>query len=178
MSHPKHALSKAAAFDLHNLAARINQRQTTIEELRTRTQDYAGQAVAEALLQGQDLIKAQSIVPRPLWPDWLKAQCPTLEPTSARKYISLASQRAIADAQPLRQALLFVFPDHAQPRETHEPKRWPEYQEGVLRLSRALSFIEDHPLTRWPPESQDRARELLAPIVQALWPSCGLHAVD
>ena len=58
---------------LRNLARQINKREETIQELRARTVENCNSAIAEVMLQGQDLLAAKSSVPHGQWMDWLAA---------------------------------------------------------------------------------------------------------
>lgn len=122
---------------LRALSKTINEREQTIAQLKLRTVDSANQTIAEAMLQGQDLIRAKAITPHGLWLDWLAAHCPNISQQTASVYMRIASNyqhaSSLDDVGSIRQAPALLMDKDSGP--SPEPKRWPAPIEGVRRLS-------------------------------------------
>jgi hypothetical protein len=157
---------------LRTLSKAINDRETTIAQLKLRTVDTANQTIAEAMLQGQDLIRAKAIIPHGLWLDWLAAHCPNISQQTASVYMRIASnyQRAssLDDVGSIRQALAMLMDKGGEPAS--EPKRWPAPIEGVRRLSLVMDYWTRTKFVEWPEENKDAARDVLLPAARQLWP--------
>jgi hypothetical protein len=159
-------------LDLHRLANEINDREKAIDQLKRATIGKAGEAVTEAILQGQALIKAKANIPHGLWLDWLKANCPNISQPSASRYMTIAANYSrvnnIEGAESLRQALaLCSLDEHGKPKEI---KQWPADLLGLNRLSKFVGFVSNHPINAWPEGSRDQLRQDMEPIARQLWP--------
>ena len=169
-----HAITKTDEHNLHELAKAICERERTLLEFKDKAFSFASQAVAEALLQGQQLLKAKEIVPHGVWLEWLRANCPNVHERMAQRYMSLAlNPTRVSDlerASSLRAALTLL----CEPQENggvHSPKQsWPEYLEGLYRFGKVLKFVTSHPIDRWPDEGRDKLRSDLEPVARSLWP--------
>lgn len=155
---------------LHDLARRINDREAAIEQLRSRTCIAASEAVAEALLQGQDLIAAKAELKHGLWMDWLKAHCPK-SVRHAQRYMLLARNAPrvsyLDEADSIRGALMLC---DSVDKEQTESKRWPAYLEAINRTSKLVKFFDSNAFDSWPVEGVERLKEQWRPIAVKLWP--------
>jgi hypothetical protein len=169
-------ISKQRSRELGDIARSISEREATIDSLKRQTVDKANQAVTEAILQGQELIKARSMVPHGLWEEWLKVNCPTVSMRNAQRYVSLAKQIAthvslLNDADSIRSALALIADQRPIDKvQELEERKWPTYLEGIYRASKWLGFIERNPLDKWPDEGKTKLKEDLEPVAKALWP--------
>ena len=163
-------LTKLEQRDLHALAKAINDRETTIRQLRGKTEDFAGQTITEAMLQGRDLIKARASIPHGDWMNWLAVQCPLLNDRMARRYIQVASNwTRVQNAGSLRAALLICEETGAED-STAPAKKTPADLQALYLFSRASKYVSQHPLGKCPTEVLDAMRERLEPVVRTLWP--------
>lgn len=157
---------------LKKLCHEINEREQAISQLKKSTEDYASQAVAEAILQGQCLIKARSMVPGRQFKEWLICNCPQVRQRQAYNYIKVASsvQRdaQIAGASSIRQALLLCDePEQSEPKPKQEAP--PAYIVALNKINALVKFEADHPVKEWPDEGKEEARKMLKPLAAELW---------
>jgi hypothetical protein len=166
--------TKECAIELRGLAKAINESEQTIQSLYKGTIDKALQAVTEAVLQGQRLIKTKALIRGADWEEWLKAHCPTLKVNSARRYMAVAHKAPyiaeMDDENKLRQTLLlFNGGDTTEPTPAQP---WPAYIEGLKRFQLVVKFIsgKDKTLNTWPESARTKLRDELEPVVRQLWP--------
>ncbi|HEV2210837.1 MAG TPA: hypothetical protein VG167_18850 [Verrucomicrobiae bacterium] len=164
-SPPDHAKLQA-------LSRRINDREDAIQVLRKRTVQSANDTLCEVLLQGQDLIEAKARCAHGLWLPWLRANCPKVSDRSAQRYMALAARAPelaqLKEAESLRAALALC--DLEGETERQEPRRWPSWQEAILRVSKLRGYVEKNPITHWPAEGVEKFRQEFEPIARAIWP--------
>ena len=169
----QHEITKLDSLELHSLAQSINNREPTILALRDKTEEMASQAVAEAVLQGQDLLAARAKIPKGLWLDWLAANCTAVKKSTAYSYMSLALHwpnfQQIGNATSLRAALLLCERNDPD-RKTDKSKACPAFVQTIYLFSRATKFLRKHPIATCPVETQDKLRTELEPTARALWP--------
>jgi hypothetical protein len=157
--------------ELVTLARRINSREETIQQLRRRTVGCVNETLCEVLLQGQDLLEMKARCRRGDWTHWLRVNCPTVGLRSAQRYMALAAHGSggeLQEADSLRAALSLCNLEGEA--EKTEPKRWPAYQETILRISKLRGYVERNPIKAWPKEGIEKAQEELEPIARELWP--------
>ncbi len=156
--------------ELHKIAKRVNERERLIDDLKSKTSQVASSAVAEAILQGQDLIKARALVPSGCWLDWLAANCPRIHDSTARRYMTVARNCArVHDSSSLRQALALLAKDNS-PASSSRPKECPEHLQILYLFSRAVKYSLLHSFKRCPEETKAELRKELEPLVMDLWP--------
>lgn len=167
----KHEITKQTGQELNTIAKRISEREDAIRQLKERVGDVASQAVAEAILQGQDLIKAKSLMPSGFFLDWLAANCPGVKQAMAYRYMAVAKNLSrVRNCGSIRQALALLAEDNEGDTEHEKKEPWPEYLEGLYRFGKVLRFVSDHPIDAWPSEGVDKLKKELQPVVAALWP--------
>lgn len=153
-------------IDLTEITRRIKQREEAIALLKERTLTSANEAMAEYLLQGQDLARVKTSLPHGQWSHWLEQS--GINERSARDYMRLAAHPELIKAGSIRKAIALL--DDTQDKEHGEPRRWPPFIEALGRLSKLAGYIERFPIDRWPAESAEKFRSELLPIAQRLWP--------
>jgi hypothetical protein len=156
--------------ELATLARAINSREETIEELRSRTVKGINETLCEVLLQGSDLIDSKSRCPHGTWLHWLRVNCPLVSERRAQRYMCLASKAPtiqLEEADSLRMALALC---NLEGGSSESPKRWPAYQETILRISRLWCYVEKNPIKEWPQEGLDKAKQVLEPLARVFWP--------
>ncbi len=167
-------LTKIDERELHAIAKAINDREGTIQECKRRTFSEVNSALTEAILQGQDLIKAKSRIPHGLFMEWLKVNCPNVEYRMASNYMRMASnmQRVahLGEADSIRTALLLCDEVEGKSEDKAQPKQWLPYLEGLYRIGKLVGFFKDNPPSAWPEEGKEKARTDLLPMASALWP--------
>ena len=167
-----HELTKLALLELHSLAQSINNREPTIQALRGKTEEMASQAVAEAVLQGQELLAARAKVPKGQWLLWLAANCPNLKREAAYRYMSLSINiTRVTNCNSLRSALALCDRDpNIKPQPNVERSTLP-YVQTIYLFSRATKYLRRHPLdASTPTEGLDKLRSELEPTARTLWP--------
>ena len=167
-----HELTKLALLELHSLAQSINNREPTIQALRGKTEEMASQAVAEAVLQGQELLAARAKVPKGQWLPWLAANCPAVSQSQAYRYMSLAlNLPRLGKATSLQAALLLCERNQGAKSEADKAKACPPYVQTIYLFSRATKYLRRHPLdASTPTEGLDKLRSELEPTARTLWP--------
>ena len=166
----QHELTKLDSLELHSLAQSINNREPTIQALRGKTEEMASQAVAEAALQGQELLAARAKVPKGQWLPWLAANCPAVSTSQAYRYMSLAlNLPRLANSTSLQAALLLCERNNHKEEESVKKSTVP-YIQTIYLFSRATKFLRKHPIATCPVETQDKLRTELEPTARALWP--------
>lgn len=163
-------ITKQTGADLKAIAKRINEREETITRLKSAAIGKAAEAIAEALLQGQELIKAKSMMPHGFWVDWVAAHCPSISRMTATKYMVLARNvnhgLHLEDAESLRQAyLLCGIIQASKPKE-----KWPEVMEWLYRVHKVATFFPRIPPEQRTEEILAKGREDLLETVTILWP--------
>jgi hypothetical protein len=155
--------------ELFTIARRINDREKVIEQLRSKTETVASTVVAEALLQGCDLLAAKAQVKFGEWESWLRAHCPR-SIRNAQRYMRLAMNhpRIAEGTNSLRAALALC--ETNEEHDKGEPKRWPAYIQAIGRLGKLSEFVEHNPISNWPVEGRDKFKEDLEPLARQLWP--------
>ena len=163
--------------ELTSLSRAINAREETIQAKLRHAVIAINETLAEALLQGADLIKSKALCKSGDWQTWLAVSCPKLSGRRARRYMCLAAKAGNAEvaaeleeADSLRAALA-ICDMEGEETEATEPKRWPAYQEGVLRISKLRSFIDRNPIESWPAEGIEKAKAELEAIARLFWPA-------
>jgi hypothetical protein len=166
--------TKECAIELRGLAKAINESEATIQALYKGTIDKALEAVSEAILQGQRLVKTKALIRGADWEEWLKAHCPSLNMKKARRYMVVAARAPyiaeMDDENKLRQTLLlFNGGDTTEPTPAQP---WPAYIEGLKRFALVVKFIsgKDKTLNTWPESARTKLRDELEPVVRQLWP--------
>ncbi len=157
--------------ELSTLARRINGREQNIEEMRKRTVNSVNETLCEVLLQGGDLIEFKARCQHGSWLVQLRANCPKLSQRRAQRYMALASKAPniqLEEADSLRMALALCSLEGEEVNGT--PRRWPAYQETILRISRLWCYVEKNPINAWPQEGLEKAKEVLEPLARAFWP--------
>jgi hypothetical protein len=157
--------------ELVTLARRINGREETIEEMRKRTVKSVNETLCEVLLQGSDLIESKARCKHGTWLHWLRVNCPKVSERHAQRYMALASKAPtmqLEEADSLRMALALCNLEGAETNEA--PRRWPAYQETILRISRLCCYVERNPIQSWPQEGLAKAKEVLEPLARVFWP--------
>jgi hypothetical protein len=163
-------LTKIDARELHELAENINKREAVIEELKQSTLKAADGTLAEAILQGQDLIKCRSIVPHGQWDNWLAAHCPTICRRSGYLYMSLAKNvQRVAQMGSIRSALA-LLKEHNETSTKSEDDQWPAYHHILHAISKLIGRFEHLKKDDWPSEAQTEARNRMLPIFKGLFP--------
>ncbi len=169
----KTQITKEVSADLRTIAKEINEREAAIEQLKTAAVGKAGEAVTEALLQGQSLIKAQKSMPHGYWEGWLKSHCPGISQRTAQVYMRLAKAQHAADlsgAESLREAMRLLAPIGTAAKD---PKtQWPVFMEGLNRIHGFVKFLKSdgHSVDAWPDEGKEKLRTDLEPVARVLWP--------
>lgn len=153
------------------LAREINAGEDTLQEIREQVLTRARQAMPEIILQGQRLLCAKAHLPADQWGNWLGGNCPKVTLAAANHYIHRA-QRADEELTDSKQFLLLFYNEKpAQEEGKPDPEtKWPMDLDGIHRMSRAVSFFERHPLSKWTEISKKRLREIWEPVVKELWP--------
>lgn len=158
--------------ELVTLARVCNDRENTIALLASKTHASASEWLAEAILQGADLIAAKARLKHGQWLDWLKAHCPSIHYLKANRYMRLAENlsrvKDLTEAGSLREALALC--DAPVEPSKEQSKQWPAYMEGIRRWSKLRNFIAAHPIKEWPPEGVECLREDVEPVARELWP--------
>ena len=159
--------------DILSLARRINEREEVIDRLRKLSLSKACETITEAVLQGQDLLRAKAALPHGQWLPWLARHCPRVGEREAQRYMRVASNPArvsdLVKAGSLRGALALL--EEGEPTKGEKDvRRWPPYIEAIGRLSKLAGYCERCPIEKWPAEGVDKFREEMLPIAQKLWP--------
>lgn len=149
-------LTKVDQRELHTLAKSINDREQSITQLKGRVSDVSGQAVTEAILQGDELSKVKHMLDHGMWLPWLKVHCPMIGERMAQKYIRLAEKYALnpnlnSDLDQCRSIdeALGLFANSKQ-LESGVVKKMTEDMQAlylVNRMSvRVVDYLTSHPL--------------------------------
>lgn len=161
-----------AAIKLLELKADINRLYEAFDISYARAVEGFSIALTNAILAGQQLNKAKSVVPHGQFMEWISTACPKISYDKAAQFMKLAREAPniqIDKATSFRHALAMCTESKkvSSPKENHA---WPPYLEGVRKFSRVVGFTSKHPIKEWPEEGRDELRNQLQPIVQALWP--------
>ena len=90
----KPTLSVAKQQELKALKRQINEGHETIEALVKKAKDKANEAITEAVLTGEHLIKAKTLVPYGQFQRWLKENCKAISIKTAQRYMTLATRKS------------------------------------------------------------------------------------
>lgn len=149
---------------LQTLARQINDREETIDSLRSRVEETLRQAAPEIILQGQALIAAKAHVKHGDWLPWLKAHCPKVSERNARRYMTRATNATLSDYYHL---LCNVEEEH---KATPDSRQWLPYVEALGRVARFRAYLSRFPISNWPAPGRQKLKEELEPIARELWP--------
>lgn len=162
---------------LKNLAREIANNWETCDLLEQQTTENFMAWIRELALQGQRLIHVKTQQTRHGdWMPWCEAHCPVPYWKINRCMVIAANFTRVENSsgvESMRQVLALCR--HAPPEESDPsappPRRWAPAIEANLKLSKLCGYVERFPITTWPTESQDAAREKLLPMAAALWPA-------
>src|SRR5947209_3011889 len=152
---------------------RVNAREKDIEEHAGRALTAAGNLVSEMALQGQDLFAIKSNIVHGEWMDLFESNRLRISYKKAQRYMRVATRLKdgqVQSASSLREALALCQGDEEQTQSTEPVQRWPAPTEGISRAGKFVSFIERHPIERWPDVCVERLRTQMRPIAAKLWP--------
>jgi hypothetical protein len=156
---------------LKKSAREIRENWEVIEALESNLLVQGNQWILEMALQGQRLIHVKTQLKHGDWLPWCEAQAPGRY-AKINQCMKIAANfervKNLSEAESLRQALALCAQD--RPVANGEPKHWPAPVEANAKLAKFVGFVEKHPVTQWPAEQQEAAREKLLPIARWLWP--------
>ncbi len=164
-------LTKMEGRELHEIARRINDREKVIQHEKTRLVGMVNAALAEAILQGIDLLKARALVGHGNFMDWVSVNCTRIGHRQCNNYMNIARNwkhdSNLTDADSIRAALLLC---PGEDGEKQPKKEWVPYIEAIYRFAKAADFATPEEIRKYPPEGQEEIRNKLLPTFMALWP--------
>lgn len=164
-------LTKVDQRELHTLAKSINDREASIQQLRSRTEDAASITVAEAKLQGRELLQAKARLPHHgLWLQWLAANCPLVKARQATNYMRVAKDIEISTGADSIKATLRMISDRERLSGECQKKIMPDYLRSLYLCSQWTDFVSKKPMDSYPEETKSEMRKELGPVVTLLWP--------
>lgn len=142
-------LSIPKQYELEDLARKIKASHQATCQMAKQIREQCNEAVAEAILCGQALIRAKEICGHGRFLAWLKEKCPKIETRTAQNYMRLANTKHVSyleRASTLRQAYLMVgvIQDKEQVTKKTEPARVeasdaPDKAEAAQRNGKAVT---------------------------------------
>jgi hypothetical protein len=165
-------LTKLEGRELHAIARRINEREETIQKEKGRIVGIINATLAEAILQGIDLLKAKMLARHGNFMDWVSVNCPRIGHRQCTSYMNIARNwkhdSNLTDADSIRAALLLCASN--DPESDKPKKQWVPYLEAIYRFGKATSFASPEEISQYPVEGQDELRKIMAPHCSVLWP--------
>jgi hypothetical protein len=169
-------IQAGSGTEVARLLRAVNDREKSIQDLKQAWVHASHSTIAEAILQGDDLIKAKDLCGHGEWLDKLEEYAPSVSIRTVQTYMKLArnTQRAalLTETGSIRQALALLDGGGAQGEVGEPEKHRPFFMEAIYRGDKYVKmlFRKEHPIATYPESTKDKLRELFAPVVKELWP--------
>ena len=152
--------------ELQPIAARMRERQETINAEQTTLNGQISTLVLSVWDQARDCLVVKAKLPRTIkWSEWLGAHVPQLSSGDASKY-----ERILAEQLDDPRQCLFAFLPPAKQTTRSKRATPPQHELAWACVAKLARLIRDNPLDKWPARQLDLLREQLLPIVRSLWP--------
>ena len=149
---------------LEALAKQIKEGEEVIAAYRTQVGVTLRLAAPEIILQGQRLLAAKDQVKHGEWPQWLKANCPSVRERTARRYMARAAKATLSDYYGL------LCDTGEEESRKGESRQWLPYIEILRKFARLSIGLDKCPLTKWPEAGRQKLWEKIEPLVKELRP--------
>jgi hypothetical protein len=157
--------------ELVDLKSEINSREETLASLKKNTFESMAKWLAEAALQGQALERVRVALGHGLWLSWVATHCPFAHDTASRYMAAAANFALERNLNPELTQLDIARKLVIERQAKKEPKCVVAPDLRLLSWAEKFSFGESQlPLEKWDKGTVQRAKDVLEPVVQKLWP--------